>query len=66
MAGAIKAEWFGKPVTVLMMNGKSVTGELSEVTDNYIVLTVDTAQTLIMVHAIVAVRLAAGVEDSPQ
>jgi hypothetical protein len=27
MAGAIKAEWFGKPVTVLMMNGKSVTGE---------------------------------------
>jgi len=58
MARVIKPEWFGKQVSVLMVNGKSVTGELSEVSDNFIVLSRGGAETQIMVHAIVAVRLA--------
>jgi sRNA-binding regulator protein Hfq len=56
MANVVKTEWFGKQISVLMINGKSVTGELTEVTDNYIVLTVGSAQTQVMVHAIIAVR----------
>jgi len=48
---------------VLMVNGKSVTGELSEVTDNYIVLTRGGVETQIMGHAIVAVRLAGDQEE---
>ena len=58
MARVIKPEWLVKQVSVLMVNGKSVTGELSEVSDNFIVLSRGGAETQIMVHAIVAVRLA--------
>ena len=54
----IKTEWFGKQLSVLLSNGKSVTGELTEMTDRYIVLTRSGADTLVMVHAVVAVRLA--------
>jgi len=57
MAQVIKIEWFGRQISVLMVNGKSVTGELSEVTDNYIVLTRGSSETQIMVHAIIAVRV---------
>ena len=59
MANVVKTEWFGKQISVLMINGKSFTGELSEVTDNYIVLTQDEMQTQIMVRAIIAIRPAA-------
>jgi len=63
MAGLVKVGWFGKQVSVLMVNGKSVTGELSEVSDNYIVLTRGGVETQIMGHAIVAVRLAGDQEE---
>ena len=63
MAQIVKTEWFGRQVSVLMINGKSVTGELSEVTENYIVLTRGSSETQVMVHAIIAVRLAAEKED---
>jgi len=63
MAQVIKAEWFGRQISVLMVNGKSVTGELSEVTENYIVLARNSSETQIMVHAIVAVRPTTEKED---
>jgi sRNA-binding regulator protein Hfq len=65
MANVIKTEWFGKQVTVLMVNGKAATGELTEVTDKYVLLGAGAGQTLIMVHAIVAVKLASA-KDSQQ
>ena len=59
MAQVVKTEWFGRQISVLMVNGKSVTGELSEVTDSYIVLTRGSSETQVMVHAIIAVRAVA-------
>ncbi len=59
MAQIVKSEWFGRQVSVLMVNGKTITGELSEVTERYIVLARGSSETQIMVHAIIAVRLAA-------
>ena len=64
MAGLVKTAWFGKQVSILMVNGKTVTGELSEVTDRYVVLTINKAETQVMDHAIVAVRLAGDKEAS--
>jgi sRNA-binding regulator protein Hfq len=58
MADVVKSGWFGREVSVLMVNGKSITGELSEVCDNFLVLTRGGAEHQIMVHAIVAIRLA--------
>ncbi len=66
MAQVIQTEWFGKQVSVLMTNGKSVTGELSIVTDAYIVLTRGGIETQIMVHAIIAVRLASEKEQEQE
>jgi len=63
MAGLVKIGWFGRQVSVLMVNGKSVTGELSEVSEHYIVLTRGNAETQIMAHAMVAIRLAADKEE---
>lgn len=57
MAGLVKTGWFGKQITVLMVNGKSISGELSEVDDDYIVVTRNGSETQIMGHAIVAIRL---------
>jgi sRNA-binding regulator protein Hfq len=66
MATVIKTEWFGKQVSVLMVNGKTVRGELAEVTENYLVLNVGAVQMQIMVHAIIAIRLATGREPQEQ
>ncbi len=68
MAQVIKTEWFGRQISVLMVNGKSVTGELSEVTDSYIVLARGSSETQIMVHAIIAVRVVSEKEgaESPK
>ncbi len=63
MASTVKTEWFNQRVKVLMMNDKSVSGTLSEVTDDYIVLTRGSAETQIMCHAIIAVRLAGEKEE---
>ena len=57
MADVVKTGWFGRKVTVLMVNGKSLSGELSEVTDKYIVVETKSGKpTQVMVHAIVAIR----------
>lgn len=58
MANVVKTGWFSRRITVLMVTGKSVTGTLDEVTDNYIVLTRDGSEVQVMCHAIVAIRLA--------
>jgi len=59
MADVVKTGWFGRKITVLMVNGKSITGELTHVSDNYIIVQNDAGvETQIMVRAIIAVRLA--------
>ena len=64
MANVIKTGWFGRKVTVMLMNGKSTTGELTEVNDNYLVLEGENGnETVVMVHAIIAVKLASS--ESP-
>ncbi len=65
MANVVKISWFGKNVSILMVNGKTVTGELTEVADNYVVLNLGGVETQIMVHAIIAIRLATGKEAPP-
>ena len=56
MASVVKATWFGRQVNVLLVSGKSVVGELAEVTDNYIVLDTKSGELQVMVHAIIAIR----------
>ena len=58
MPGAVRSSWFGRELSVLLVSGKWVSGELTEVTDHYIVLSSDGGDTQIMVHAMVVVRLA--------
>ena len=58
MTGIIRTEWFGRQISVLLTTGKTLTGELSEVTDTYLVLDRESGQVQIMGHAVVAVRLA--------
>ena len=61
MPDVTKPSWFGRQVTVLMSNGKSLTGELAEVSDRFIVLQPKSGvETQIMVHAIIAIRPAKG------
>jgi len=63
MPTIVKTDWFGRQISVLTVTGQTVTGELTEVSDVYIVLTRNGAETQIMAHAIVAVRLA-GTKDA--
>jgi sRNA-binding regulator protein Hfq len=63
MASSVKTGWFGRAVSVLMVNGKSAVGELTEVSEQFIVLTRNGIDTQIMVHAIVAIRLAGDKEQ---
>ena len=63
MAGLVKIGWFGKQVSVLMVNGKSITGELSEVAEHYVVITRNGSDTQVMGPAIVAIRLASEKEE---
>jgi sRNA-binding regulator protein Hfq len=63
MAGLVKIGWFGRQISVLMVNGKSITGELTEVSEHYVVLTRAGSDTQIMAHAIVAIRLAGEKEE---
>ena len=65
-SGVMKQGWFGRQINVLMTNGKSAVGELTEVADKYIVITTNEVETQIMAHAIVAIRLAdQGESQSP-
>ena len=57
MADVVKRGWFGRQVHVVLSNGKSINGEMTEVTDNYIIVEPEGKNpTQIMVHAIVALR----------
>ncbi len=55
MAKVIRTDWFGKKVNVLTVTGKTVRGEVTEVSDQFIVLTSNGIPTQVMVHAIVAI-----------
>ena len=59
-SNVVKANWFGQRVTVMLLNGKALKGEVTEVCDRYIVLTTDGLETQVMVHAIAVIRLAEG------
>jgi ferredoxin-fold anticodon binding domain-containing protein len=63
VAKKVKTAWFGKHVSVLLVNDKSVGGVLTEVTDDYIVLEQKGTETQVMLHAVVALQLAAN-EDA--
>jgi len=56
----VKATWFGQCIRVVMLNGKAIQGDLTEVSECYIVLEVEGVATQIMVHAIAVIRLAEG------
>ena len=66
MAQSIRASWFGRDVIVLMSNGKSIAGSISEATDTYIVLEdAGGNETQVMVHAIIAIKLAQNQANQP-
>ena len=55
MAKIIKTGWFGKQISIWLSTGKKVTGELTEVADEYLVIDRDGSDLQIMAHAIVAI-----------
>jgi sRNA-binding regulator protein Hfq len=64
MPESLRASWFGRPVVVLMMNGKSISGTVAEATDAYLVLSdARDVETQVMTHAIAAVKLAEGAPE---
>ncbi len=63
MANVVKPAWFGREINVLLVSGKSVVGELTDVADHYVVLNTKTGELQVMVHAIVAIRPADSSED---
>lgn len=65
MATIVKPEWFGRKISVVMVNGKTLTGELAEVTDNFIVVEgTNNRPVQIMTHAIVAISPTGPEEES--
>ncbi len=54
-ANVVKPAWFGRQLAVTLMGGESVRGELTEVSENYIILNTKVGEKLLMVHAIIAV-----------
>mgnify|MGYP006309187193 CR=1 FL=1 len=59
MAQSIRATWFGRNVVVWLSTGKSVSGTISEATDTYLILEDQNGvETQVMVHAILAIKLA--------
>jgi sRNA-binding regulator protein Hfq len=53
MANVVRSSWFGRQVSILLVNGKTVSGEVSEVTEHYVVLTRPKGDVQIMGSAIV-------------
>ena len=53
MATVLRSDWFGRQVSVLLVNGKTISGEVSEVTEHYVVLTRGKSDVQIMGSAIV-------------
>lgn len=52
----LKAEWFGRQVSVLLTNDKTVSGEVSEVSPNYIILGTSKGEMQIMKDSIILIR----------
>jgi sRNA-binding regulator protein Hfq len=60
----VKSAWFGREINVLLSNGKTLSGELVETSEQFIVLnTAKGAEVQIMSHAIMVIRPA---EDTPE
>ncbi len=55
MASVVKPAWFGREVTVTLTTGKTVTGELTEVSPTYIILNTKAGEKQVMVHAIITI-----------
>ena len=66
MAAIVKTVWFGKQLNVLLTTGKSVSGELTEVTDAYIILDRGGTEMQVMAHAIVMIVPATAKDDKAQ
>jgi sRNA-binding regulator protein Hfq len=62
MADVVKSGWFGRKVNVLLSNGKKVSGELTQVSEHYIVLSSQTGEVQVMTHAIILIRPAGSPE----
>ena len=58
MASPVRSSWFGREISVLLTNGKWLSGELTEVSDMHILLNTKNGETQIMAHAMMVVRLA--------
>ncbi len=56
MADVVKSEWFGREISVLLTNGKRVSGELTEVSPNYIVLDRENGEVQVMKHAVILIQ----------
>lgn len=56
MADVVKSEWFGRNINVLLTNEKKVSGELTQVSENYIILDGPQGEVQVMTSAIVLIR----------
>lgn len=55
-ANIVKAEWFGRELSILLTNGKRVSGELTETSPSFIVLDREKGKVQIMKHAIILIQ----------
>lgn len=55
-ADVVKSEWFGREISVLLTNGKRVSGELTAVSPNYIVLDREKGEVQVMKHAVILIQ----------
>lgn len=52
----LKAEWFGRKISILLVNDKTVSGEVTEVSSSYIILDTGSGQMQIMKNSIILIR----------
>ena len=55
MGNVVRGSWFGRQVSVLLVNGKTIAGEVTEVTEHYVVLSRSNSEVQIMGSAIVLI-----------
>jgi len=55
MGNVVRGGWFGRQVSVLLVNGKTIAGEVTEVTDHYVVLSRKNSEVQIMGSAVVLI-----------
>lgn len=66
MANVVKPTWFARNVNVLLTTGKSVSGEVMETCDSYIVLNTKAGEVQVMVHAIAVIYPQSGQPEQQQ